>query len=94
MPSKIIIFGQGAAALPQHLAQKGNFEGGFAAPKPPPRNSRYLNSVVRLSTEVTSYDAVDRCKKSKVSTPGHFFRRGADGLWHRPDAGHAGGRLS
>src|SRR5262245_11469790 len=47
-----------------------------------------------LSTEVASYDAVDRCKKSQVSTPGHIFRRGDDDLWHRPDAGHAGGRLS
>src|SRR6266498_5052670 len=56
------------------------------------REDAYLNGVVWLSTEVTSYDAVDRCEKSKVSTPGHFFRRGADGLWHRSDAGHAGGR--
>src|SRR6266545_6928412 len=58
------------------------------------REDAYLNGVVWLSTEVTSYDAVDHCEKSKVSIPGHIFRRGADGLWHRSDAGHASGRLS
>ena len=35
MPSKIIIFGQGAAALPQHLAQKGNFGGRLCRPQTP-----------------------------------------------------------